>query len=71
MVVYWAHLFFLPASIIHKLNKITANFIWGGKSERSKFHLSKLENISLPKHLGGWGLMDLRSFGKALLCKML
>jgi len=42
MVVYWAHLFYLPASIIHKLNKVTANFIWGGKSEQRKFHLAKM-----------------------------
>lgn len=27
MAVYWAHLFYLPASIIHKLNKVTTNFI--------------------------------------------
>lgn len=32
LVVYWAHIFFFPASIIHKMNKIYANFIWGGKS---------------------------------------
>lgn len=45
LAVYWAHLFFLPTSIIKKINKFTANFIWG--------------------------LLDLRSFGKALLCKSL
>lgn len=28
MAVYWAHLFYLPISIIHKLTSITANFIW-------------------------------------------
>ena len=71
MAIYWAHLFYLLASIIHKLNKVTANFIWGEKSKQRKFHLSKMEIISLPKRLGGWGLMDLRDFGKALLCKSL
>eukprot|EP00253_Pinus_taeda_P001784 PITA_01784 len=71
LVVYWAHIFFLPASIIHKMSRISANFIWGGKSNQRKFHLSKMENISLPKNLSGWGLLDLRNFGKALLCKSL
>lgn len=28
-----------------------------------------MDRISLLKRLGGWGLMDLRAFGKALLCK--
>jgi len=30
-----------------------------------------MERISSPKRLGGWGLMDLRAFFKALLCKSL
>lgn len=46
-------------------------FHLGAKAERSKFHLSKLEFLSLPKNLGGWGLMDIRIFGRALLCKAL
>jgi len=28
--VYWAHLYHLPLTIIKRLNKITANFIWSG-----------------------------------------
>eukprot|EP00253_Pinus_taeda_P017686 PITA_17686 len=71
LVVYWAHIFFLPASIIHKMNKISANFIWGGKSHQKKYHLSRMEKIASPKSLGGWGLLDLRIFDKALLCKSL
>jgi len=50
---YWAHLFYIPASIIHMLNRLTANFIWGGQSEKRKYHLTKLSDISLPKKLGG------------------
>jgi len=69
--VYWAHLFLLPASIIHSMNRIIANFIWGAKADRNKFHLTKLGLLSMPKFLGGWGLMDIRTFGKALLCKSL
>lgn len=53
------------------MNKIIANFIWGGQGKKRKYHLSKLSVILLPKNLGGWGLLDLRSFGKALLCKSL
>lgn len=71
LAVYWSHLFFLPASIIQSMNKLTANFIWGGQAGKRKFHLSKLSNISLPKNMGGWGVLDLRTFGKALLCRTL
>jgi len=71
LVVYWAHIFFLPASIIQKMNKTIANFIWGGKLELRKYHLTRMEKISMPKNSRGWGLLDLRSFGKALLCKSL
>lgn len=67
ITIYWAHLFFLPASVIKKMDKITANFIWGGQAERRKFHLSKLSGIFSPKSMGGWGLLNLHSFGKALL----
>eukprot|EP00253_Pinus_taeda_P035371 PITA_35371 len=34
--VYWAHMFYLPSSIIQRLNKITANFIWGGSTVHKK-----------------------------------
>eukprot|EP00253_Pinus_taeda_P009171 PITA_09171 len=71
LAVYWAHLYFLLASIMKSMNRVTTNFIWGGQAERRKFHLSKLSSISLPKSMGGWGLLDMRTFGKALSYKSL
>eukprot|EP00253_Pinus_taeda_P021358 PITA_21358 len=71
MAVYWAHLFHLPISIINKLTSTTTNFIWGGSKNQSKFHLTKMHRITMPKNLGGWGLKDLRIFGKSLICKTL
>lgn len=53
------------------LNNLMENFIWGGSEDKRKYHLTKLRNISIPKDLGGWGIMDIRTFGKALLCKSL
>lgn len=53
------------------MKRLSENFLWGGNSSQSKIHLSKLEKISVPKKLGGWGLLDMRSFGRALLCKSL
>lgn len=71
LAVYWAHIFFLPASIVQKMNKISANFIWGGNKTKGSYHLTALDKISRPKSAGGWGLLDSRTFGKALLCKSL
>ena len=69
--VYWSHLFHLPASIIKKMCSIAGNFLWGGKSYQSKINLVKMESISRPKNIGGWGLINMKIFGKALLCKSL
>eukprot|EP00253_Pinus_taeda_P029607 PITA_29607 len=69
--VDWAHIFFLPASIINRMNTLAANFLWGGHAYQNKFHLVKMASISKPRRAGGWGLLDMRSFGKELLCKSL
>eukprot|EP00253_Pinus_taeda_P019806 PITA_19806 len=69
--VYWAHLYYLPNSIIQRINQITASFIWGGSSMHQKIHLAKLKHISIPKQQGGWGILDLRLFGCALICRSL
>eukprot|EP00253_Pinus_taeda_P036565 PITA_36565 len=71
MFVYWAHLFYLPTCTIQLMNKVTTNFIWGGMSEQRKYHLVKMDAISIPKQHGGWGLKDLRLSGRALLCRSL
>eukprot|EP00253_Pinus_taeda_P026277 PITA_26277 len=69
--VYWAHLYYLPNSIIKRINHITASFIWGGSSTQHKIHLAQMKHISIPKQQGGWGILDLRQFGCALICRSL
>eukprot|EP00253_Pinus_taeda_P014556 PITA_14556 len=69
LAIYWAHLFFLPTSVIHKMKSSAANFLWGGKSFQSKFHLVKMDSIAKSKKSGGWGLLDMRTMGNALLRK--
>eukprot|EP00253_Pinus_taeda_P013144 PITA_13144 len=71
LAVYWAHLFHLPISISKKMRSLAANFLWGGKSFQSKIHLVKMEDLSKSWKDGGWGLLDLTVFGKALICKSL
>eukprot|EP00253_Pinus_taeda_P027689 PITA_27689 len=55
IMVYWAHLFYIPSSTINSLNRIIANFIWGGQKEKIKYHLSKILKLTRPKKMGGAG----------------
>jgi len=69
--VYWSHLFLIPGSIINRLISIAGHFLWGGKAQQSKINLVKMDSIARPRKYGGWGLINLKLFGKALLCKTL
>lgn len=51
------------------MKSYAANFLWGGKSYQSKYHLVKMDSIAKPKQSGGWGLLDMRRMGNALLVK--
>jgi len=64
--VYRAHLYHLPRLIINSLHRIMAQYILFGAAQNFKYHLVKLENITIPKKLGGWGVLNLRQFGWAL-----
>lgn len=61
-----------PTSEHYQLHEQSVcKFHMGGRAEKHKYHLIKLSGISIPKSLGGWGLLSLRIFGRALLCKSL
>lgn len=63
---------FLPSHLHHqRINQITAAFIWGNTSSHHKIHLAQMKHISIPKQQGGWGILDLRLFGCALICRSL
>ena len=69
LLVYWAHLFLIAKAITEIINTTMANFIWEGGRGKGKYHLTELEHITDPKNWGGWGLLDIDSFGKALIMK--
>lgn len=41
LAVYWANLFYIPASIIFLLNIMKTNFIWGGSKKKKKISSDK------------------------------
>ena len=53
LVVYSAHIYCLPTTIIWKINGMMEKFIWVGSGKSFKFHLTKMENLTMPKSLGG------------------
>jgi len=48
-----------------------AKFIWVGTGNAHKFHLTKLDMITMPKSHGGWGIFNIKLFVWALLIKTL
>ena len=71
LIVYWAHLYYMPMKIIKQICSIMADFIWNGGLGKYSFHLEKWELITRPKDFGGWGVRDLVTFGQALMMKSL
>ena len=69
MIVFWAHLLYLPVGIISKINSIITHFIWGGANMHSKLPLCRLYVICTPKNMDGWGVLCTRNFNCALLIK--
>lgn len=43
LFVFWCHQYYFTESIISSINKIMAQFLWGGSNLTKKFHLVRLE----------------------------
>jgi hypothetical protein len=71
ILVYWHLLESILKGILTQIRKLCCNYIWKGNIEYLGSHLVNWKLLSQPKVLGGWGLKDLVSFGKALATKSL
>jgi hypothetical protein len=67
--VYWLSLAKVPTSILNKIQHLMANFIWKGAYKTIGFHLTKWQNIAIPKEFGGWGIRDIFWIAKSLAAK--
>jgi len=67
--VYWMTLYKIPKVILNMLSSLVASYLWSGSSHHEKIHLAKWTTIARPRSLGGWGIKDLETFGRALRMK--
>ena len=61
------HLFYIPQAIINNIDALISKFLWFGTRLECKIHLTRLNMISRPIQLGGWGIQDSKRFNIALL----
>ncbi|VFQ90791.1 unnamed protein product [Cuscuta campestris] len=60
----------IPQSIIHTLHKKMANFLWGFKNGKPKYHWSKWINLCVPTNEGGLSLRSLDDIQDAYSIKL-
>jgi hypothetical protein len=56
----------VPISIMNLLRRMMYNFLWKRDSVSHHLHLCNWEKISVPKLMGGWGILNIFDFSKAL-----
>ncbi|XP_022031634.1 uncharacterized protein LOC110932618 [Helianthus annuus] len=66
---YFLSLFAAPKCIIHKLEKIRRDFVWGKSSSSHKLRWIRWEFIMKAKKRGGMGLGAIQNFNWAMLAK--
>jgi hypothetical protein len=66
---YFLSLFTIPISVVHRIEKLQINFLWGGLGDEFKHHLVGWDKVYTPKENGGLGVRNLVLTNKALLGK--
>jgi hypothetical protein len=71
ILVYWLSLAKIPKSILNTIKKRMFSFLWTGKKIKEGIHLVSWNQLAKPKKMGGWGIKNIYTFGKALATKSL
>ncbi|GJX53244.1 RNA-directed DNA polymerase, eukaryota, reverse transcriptase zinc-binding domain protein [Tanacetum coccineum] len=67
--IYYLSMFKVPESILKQLERIRANFFWGGDRDNKKMSWVRWDQILASKNNGGLGVRSLKAFNLALLQK--
>lgn len=49
------------------MDKLINDFLWGSTQEKRKLHMVNWSTVTLLKHLGGLGIMEMRTRNEAIL----
>jgi len=69
--IFWMALEAIPASVLDKIRKFTYNFLWSRCVEKTHFHLCSWDLLAKLKHKGGWGIINIFHFNRALAANSL
>lgn len=67
--IYFMSVFRLPQWLVQDIEKIRRDFLWHGAQQQCKIHLANWDMVTLPKKMGGLGIIGIRNFNRALLAK--
>ncbi|XP_060185527.1 uncharacterized protein LOC132614990 [Lycium barbarum] len=71
MQTYWAHIFLLPKKIISIVTSGCRTFLWTGSNNCSRKALVAWEKICRPKTAVGLNVIDILTWNRAAICKLL
>lgn len=69
--IYWSHIFVLPKKLIKKIEAVCRTFLWTGEVETSRKALLAWERVCMPKTAGGYNVLEISTWNKAAICKLL
>ncbi|XP_019248784.1 PREDICTED: uncharacterized protein LOC109228056 [Nicotiana attenuata] len=69
--IYWSQIFVLPKKLIKKIEVVCRTFLWTGGVETSRKALLAWEKVCMPKTDGGCNVLEISTWNKAAICKLL
>ena len=67
---YFMQCISFPSNVCNSIDKIIRDFLWGSSPEHRKMHLVNWNKVTLPKELGGLGIVQMKARNLALLAKL-
>ncbi|XP_019252766.1 PREDICTED: uncharacterized protein LOC109231563 [Nicotiana attenuata] len=64
---YWSQIFILPAKVMKLIESYCRSYIWSGSNTITKRALIAWEKMYLPKSAGGYNLLNIRVWNRAVI----